>query len=218
MRFPHLPGLCSIKGRPVARQVVIASHRATNPARHAVANPQAVAPHTDIIAKSSSNIQYGHEVNLATEQHGLITYFNIENGNPSDATLYRPVLDACQADYPSTPESVVADGGYASHDHVCQARQRGVKRAVFNKPSGLGLREMGMKEKTFAALRNFRSGVEGNISELKRVFGLDRTRWKGQQGFNAYVWSSALTPTRQVVGETVCYTASGLNIHTQSFR
>ena len=142
-------------------------------------------------------------MNLATEQHGLITYFNIEDGNPADATLYRPVLDACEADYPSTPESVVADGGYASQDNVRQARQRGVKRAVFNKPSGLGLHEMGVKEKTFVALRNFRAGVEGNISELKRVFGLDRARWKGQQGFNACVWSSALTPTRPVVGETV---------------
>ena len=48
---------------------------------------------------------------------------------------------ACQADYQSTPESVVADGGYASHDNVRQAHQRGVKRAVFNKPSGLGLHE-----------------------------------------------------------------------------
>ena len=53
--------------------------------------------------------QYGHKVNLATEQHGFITHFNIEDGNSADATLYRPVLDVCQADYQSTPESVVAD-------------------------------------------------------------------------------------------------------------
>ena len=150
-------------------------------------------PHTDIIAKSSRKIQYGHKVNLATEQHGFITYFNIEDGNPADATLYGPVLDVCQTDYQSTPESVVADGGTASHDHVRQARQRGVKRAVFNKPSGLGLHELGVKEKTFAALRTFRAGVEGNISELKCVFGLDRARWKGQQGVNACVWSSVLS-------------------------
>ena len=38
-------------------------------------------PHTDIIAKSPRKIQYGHKVNLATEQHGFITYFNIEDGN-----------------------------------------------------------------------------------------------------------------------------------------
>ena len=106
----------------------------------------------------------------------------IEDGNPADATLYRPMLDACQADYQSTPESVVADGGYASHNNVRQACQLGVKRALFNKSAGLGLHEMGVKEKTFAALRNFRAGVAGNISELKRVFGLDQARWKGQEG------------------------------------
>ena len=67
---------------------------------------------------------------------------------------------------------MLTDGGYASQDYVRQAHQR----AVFNKPSGLGLHKMGVKEKTFAALRNFRAGVEGNITELKRVFGLDRAR------------------------------------------
>lgn len=150
-------------------------------------------PHTDIIVKGMRAVQYGHKVNLATEQHGFVTYFNIEDGNPADTTLYQPVLDACQAVYRTTPDAVVADGGYASGDNVRQARQRGVKRAVFNKPVGLGLHEMGVKRKTFDALRDFRAGIEGNISELKRVFGLRRANWKGRDGFCAYVWSSVLS-------------------------
>lgn len=150
-------------------------------------------PHTDIIVKGLREVQYGHKVNLATEQYGFVTYFNIEDGNPADVTLYQTVLDACQAAYRTTPDSVVADGGYASGDNVRQARQRGVKRAVFNKPVGLGLHEMGVKRKTFAALRDFRAGIEGNISELKRVFGLRRADWKGRDGFCAYVWSSVLS-------------------------
>jgi transposase, IS5 family len=52
---------------------------------------------------------------------------------------------------------------------------------------------MGVKKKTFAALRDFRAGIEGNISELKRVFGLRRATWKGSDGFGAYVWSSVLS-------------------------
>lgn len=150
-------------------------------------------PHTDIIVKGMRDVQYGHKLNLATEQHGFVTYFNIEDGNPADVTLYRPVLDACEAAYQATPESVVADGGYASRENVRQARERGVKRAVFNKPVGLGLHEMGVKKKTFAALRDFRAGIEGNISELKRAFGLRRATWKGLDGFCAYVWSSVLS-------------------------
>jgi IS5 family transposase len=42
-------------------------------------------------------------------------------------------------------------------------------------------------------LRNFRAGIEGNISELKRAFGAGRAEWKGEDGFNAFVWSSVIT-------------------------
>lgn len=150
-------------------------------------------PHTDIIVKAFREVQYGHKINLATEQHGFVTYLKIEAGNPADVTLYRPVLDACQNDYHRKPHSVVADGGYASRANVGSARAFGVKRAVFNKPVGLSLHDMGVKKKTFAALRDFRAGVEGNISELKRAFGLSRAIWKGLDGFKAYVWSSVLS-------------------------
>lgn len=150
-------------------------------------------PHTDIIVKSLRDVQYGHKINLANERHGFVTYLNIEDGNPADASLYLPVLDACQQDYRMTPHSVVADGGYASQTNVRHARELGVKRAVFNKPADLGLHDMGVKKKTFDALRDFRAGVEGNISELKRAFGLNKATWKGHAGFLAYVWSSVLS-------------------------
>ncbi|MBV1736809.1 MAG: transposase [Desulfarculus sp.] len=42
-------------------------------------------------------------------------------------------------------------------------------------------------------LRNFSAGIEGCISALKRVFGLDRCNWRGQEHFHAYVWTSIIT-------------------------
>lgn len=150
-------------------------------------------PHTDIIVKSLREVQYGHKINLATEQYGFITYLKIEDGNPADATLYQPVLEACKEDYQTLPEAIVADGGYASQNNVQHARELGVKRRVFNKPVGLSLHDMGVKRKTFVALREFRAGIEGNISELKRAFGLRRATWQGHDGFKAYVWSSVLS-------------------------
>ena len=149
-------------------------------------------PHTDIIVKGSRDVQYGHKINLATQQDGFITYLNIESGNPSDAILYQEVVQACQTDYQQVPNTVVADGCYASQDNVKQAKAHGVKKNVFTKPVGLTLTDMGVKKKTFDALRNFRAGVEGNISELKRVFGVDKVTWKGQEGFDAFVWASTL--------------------------
>jgi IS5 family transposase len=52
---------------------------------------------------------------------------------------------------------------------------------------------MGVKEKTFKMLRNFRAGIEGNISKLKRAFSAGRAKWKGEDGFKSFVWSSVIT-------------------------
>lgn len=150
-------------------------------------------PHTDIIVKGQRDVQFGHKINLATQEDGFITYCNIENGNPADAVLYMPVLEACQADYEKLPSAVVADGCYASQANVESAKTLGVKRNIFSKPAGLTLCDMGVKKKTFDALRNFRAGIEGNISELKRAFGASKATWKGRDGFKAFVWSSVLS-------------------------
>lgn len=149
-------------------------------------------PHTDIIVKGERDVQYGHKINLATQQDGFITYLKIEEGNPADSNLYHPVLQACKADYKQLPATVVADGCYASQGNVDKARAIGTKQNVFNKPVGLTLSDMGVKQKTFKVLRNFRAGVEGNISELKRAFGAGKATWKGQEGFNSFVWASTL--------------------------
>ena len=51
---------------------------------------------------------------------------------------------------------------------------------------------MGVKEKRLTRYGIFALAWKA-ICELKRVFGLDRARWKGQEGFNACVWSSVLS-------------------------
>jgi len=150
-------------------------------------------PHTDVIVKGSRDVQYGHKINLATQADGFVTYLNIESGNPSDKSLYQPVLDATKKDYGQLPEETVADGGYASQGNMSKGRHDGVERVVFNKRCGLGFHAMGVKRKTFERLRDFRAGVEGNISELKRAYGMAKATWKKHDGFTAYVWSCALS-------------------------
>ncbi|HEB28306.1 MAG TPA: IS4/IS5 family transposase [Porticoccus sp.] len=150
-------------------------------------------PHTDIIVKGFRDTQYGHKVNLCSDKSGFITYFSIEAGNPADKELFIPVLLSCQDTFGYLPRSIVADGGYASKDNVLNGRALGVDRVVFHKRVGLSYHEMGVKRKTFERLRNFRAGVEGNISELKRAFGAGKATWKGHDGFKAFVWSSVIS-------------------------
>jgi IS5 family transposase len=146
--------------------------------------------HTDIIVKGFRDTQYGHKINLSSEKNGFITYLSIEDGNPSDKDLFLPVLEFHQSILQTMPD---ADGGYASRKNVAEGRDIGVKRVVFYKPVGVSLQEMGAKQKTFDKLRNFRAGVEGNISESKRALGAGKAKWKGLDGFKTFVWSAVLS-------------------------
>ncbi|RCV88722.1 transposase, partial [Vreelandella rituensis] len=150
-------------------------------------------PHTDIIVKGFRDVQYGHKINLSSEVSGFITALTIEEGNPGDKTLFLPILDFHRSVLGKLPRAVVADGGYASQANVAAGRAMGLKHVVFHKPVGVSLTAMGVKSKTFNALRHFRAGVEGNISELKRAFGAAKAKWKGHDGFKAFVWASALS-------------------------
>ena len=150
-------------------------------------------PHTDIIVKGFRDVQYGHKINLSSDANGFITALTIEEGNPADKILFLPILDYHHAVLGKLPTSVVAGGGYASQANVIAGRARGLKHVVFHKPVGVSLRDMGVKSKTYKALRHFRAGVEGNISELKRAFGAAKAKWKGPDGFKAFVWASTLT-------------------------
>jgi IS5 family transposase len=76
---------------------------------------------------------------------------------------------------------------------VTHGRALRIKRVVFHKRVGISYQVMGVKEKTFKIFRNFRAGIEGNISELKRAFGAGGAEWKGKDGFKAFVWTSVIT-------------------------
>jgi transposase, IS5 family len=148
--------------------------------------------HTDVIVKGARDVQYGHKINLSSDKSGFITYLSIEEGNPADSDIFMPVLDAHQEKYNRLPEAIVCDGGYASQANVSAGRKLGIKRVVFHKRVGISYHAMGVKTKTFKQLRNFRAGIEGNISELKRAFGAGKSKWKGYDGFKAFVWSSVI--------------------------
>jgi len=149
--------------------------------------------HTDILIKGQRDIEYGHKINLSTDANGLITVLLIEQGNPCDTDRFIPILEAHQSLYQSVPGTTIADGGYACQKNIKAGKLLGVKRVGFHKKKGISLSEMGMKAKTLKALRNFRAGIEGNISELKRAFGAGKAIWKGKEGFWAYVWSSVIS-------------------------
>lgn len=48
--------------------------------------------HTDVIVKGFRDIQYEHKINLASDQHGFITYLSIESGRSKSLQLSQKML------------------------------------------------------------------------------------------------------------------------------
>jgi transposase, IS5 family len=146
--------------------------------------------HADIVVKGGRDTQYGHKINLVTGKSGLVLDLVIETGNPADSERFAPMLERHIAAYGRAPRQMAADGGYASADNLQKAKAHGVADMAFHKKVGLHIEDMVKSRWVYRKLRNFRAGIEADISCLKRAYGLGRCTWRGLAHFNAYVWSS----------------------------
>lgn len=149
--------------------------------------------HTDIIVKSRRDTQYGHKVFLTGGRTGMILDCVIERGNPNDTVLFPLLLDRQERFYDRVPRQVSADGGFASQENLREAKSRGIKDVAFAKRKGLSVLEMVKSSWVYKQLKNFRAGIEANISRLKRSFGFSRCDWTGWLGFQQYVWSALVS-------------------------
>jgi transposase, IS5 family len=150
-------------------------------------------PHTDIIIKDRRETLYGHKINLTGGASGLILDVVVESGNPADSTRVVPMLERQVEIYGRAPRQACFDGGYASKENLFQAKAIGVQDVCFSKKRGLQIAEMVKSTWVYRRLRNFRAGLEGMISYLKRAFSLDRCTWKGHLSFGSYVWASVVS-------------------------
>ena len=148
--------------------------------------------HADIIVKGGREVHYGHKLNLTTGKSGLILDVVVETGNPADAERFLPMLERHIARQGTPPRQTASDGGYASLDNLKQAKALGVEDVAFHKKRALTIDAMVKSRWVYRKLKNFRAGIEANISCLKRAFGLARCTWRGLDHFKAYVWSSVV--------------------------
>lgn len=150
-------------------------------------------PHTDIIIKDNRDTEYGHKVCLTTGASALVTDVVIEQGNPADYTLATKMMQRQTATFGRPPKQASFDGGFAAKTNLAQIKALGVSDVVFHKRRGLEIEDMASSARVFKKLRAFRAGIEGTISFLKRVFGLERCTWRSFESFKAYVQASVLS-------------------------
>ena len=149
--------------------------------------------HTDIIVKKNRETNFGHKVVFTSGSTNLILDCFMERGNPADTEQLMTMLERQKEIYGRMPRQIATDGGYASKDNLSKAKEAGIKDVSFSKKRGLAIENMVKSTWVYKQLKNFRAGIEANISVLKRAFGLRRCNWSGWEGFQQYVWSSVVS-------------------------
>jgi IS5 family transposase len=150
-------------------------------------------PHTDIIRKDRRETLYGHKICLTGGASSMILDCTVLQGNPADSTLAKTMVDPQGDIFSRPPRQIVFDGAFASKLNLQAIKAEGVRDVAFSKRLGLEIGAMVKSSWVYKRLRDFRAGIEGNISFLKRIFGLDRCTWKSCASFQSYVWASILS-------------------------
>ena len=152
--------------RPLIERVIAQSERRVLAGEAVAAGDKLVSlfePHADIIRKGRE-VAYGHKLNLTTGPSGLILDLVIDAGNPADSARLLPMLERHGALYGQPPRQAAADGSYASRDNLRQAKACGVRDMAFHKKAGLAIEDMVRSRWVYRKLRNFRAGIEADIS------------------------------------------------------
>src|SRR5208283_399625 len=153
-------------------------------------------PHTDLIkrGKVQTPIEFGHKVFLAESAQGLITQYEVLDGNPCDEDQVEAALHHHRQIFGHAPELYGSDRGFYSENNVKMCEQEGVKVASIPQRGGKKTPQRAAYEKSpaFKKGQRFRAGIEGRISVLFRGRGMKRCLAQGHQHFELLVGAAVL--------------------------
>jgi transposase, IS5 family len=152
--------------------------------------------HTDLIKRGKvlTPVEFGHKVFLAESAQGLITQYEVLQGNPGDDQQVEPSLKRHQENFGHSPELYSSDRGFFSEINVKSCKQKGVKVVCIPQRGGkkTAKREAYEKSPVFKKGQRFRAGIEGRISVLFRGRGMKRCLAEGRQRFEVLVGAAVL--------------------------
>lgn len=146
-------------------------------------------PHTAIIRKGKAGkpVEFGRVVWLDEVDGGLVSRVQVLPGNPPDADQLVPSLQHHQALFGRPPSLLAGDRKVFSPKGEAYALHHGVRYVVLPKPGAKSLtRQAHEQQPWFRSGRNWRSGLEGRISVLKRRYGWQRCRYHGDDGMQRW--------------------------------
>lgn len=163
-------------------------------------------PHTRIIRRGKANkpTEFGRKVCLDEVDGGIVSRYQILDGNPPDDREVPASLDSHQRLFGHPPRLLTGDRGVSSPENEAVAEGMGVKQVALPKKGGKSVeRQRHERQGWFRRGLRFRAGIEGRISVLKRRGYLGRCRDHGESGFGRWVGWGIVTANLSTIARTL---------------
>jgi IS5 family transposase len=147
-------------------------------------------PSAEVIrkGKAAKPTEFGKLVKLQEAENQIVVDYEVYARRPPDADLLIPAIEIHAAMLGRVPRLVAADAGFHSNQNQAAARARGVKRVCIPDHSSKSpSRKREQKKRWFRNGQRWRTGCEGRISVSKRRHGLQRCRYRGDDGMKRWV-------------------------------
>jgi IS5 family transposase len=165
-----------------------------------------VEPHTAIIRKGKPGkpVEFGRVIWLDEVEGGIITRYAVLPGNADDAAQVPPSLDHHRRMFKKPPRLLAGDRKTQTAANERYAQEQGVKRVVLPKAGWkAGARAAHERERWFKRGRNWRAGIEGRISGLKRQHKLRRCLYHGEVGMERWVGWALIAHDLRTIARTL---------------
>ena len=147
-------------------------------------------PSTEVIRKGKAGKpnEFGKMVQIQEAENQIVIDYEVYEQRPNDSDLLIPSIEAHQEKLGCTPRLAAADAGFYSAKNEQAAKDKGVKQVcVPSRSTKSAERKREQKQRWFRNGQKWRTGCEGRISVLKRRHGLNRSRYKGDDGMKRWV-------------------------------
>jgi IS5 family transposase len=163
-------------------------------------------PHSAIIRKGKPGkpVEFGRAVWLDEVDGGIISRYALLPGNPPDAEQLRPSVDHHRRVFKKPPRLLAGDRGVHSPSNEEYAQAAGIDQVVLPQPGAKSAPRIAYEQQGwFKRGHNWRAGIEGRISGLKRRHKLARCLNHGAAGMERWVgWGVIAHDLRMIAQAT----------------
>ena len=184
---------------PLARRVIDQAERRVLRDEQVPAAEKVVSlvePHTAVIPRhqAGQRVEFGRKLWLAEADGGIISDIDILDGAPPDAPQVMRSVARHHRQFGRPPDLLTGDRGCSTAAVRREATQAGIRRVALPQtgPPTTASRTR-ERERWFRRGYRWRSGIEGRIGVLRRVYGFDRCPEHGRDGIQRWVGLGVLT-------------------------